>query len=119
PLGELHELEAVDHLLARVFVRRRPLEVALHVRQAEERLRAHVIEPGHPREADLDRHRDVTLDPSALHPSGCVITSTSGGTGLGYASMSSSRYETNPAMMMIVAVVRTMNGIRRANATRR
>ena len=62
PVGERDELEAVDDLLARVLVVGPPSEVALHVREAEQRLRPDVFEAGHPGEADLERDRDVALD---------------------------------------------------------
>src|SRR5262249_13377072 len=58
-LRQSHELQAVDGLLPRLLVRRPPLEVALHVAQPEEGLRARVLEPRHPREADFQRDRDV------------------------------------------------------------
>jgi hypothetical protein len=60
-LRQLDELEAVDDLLASVLVTRPPLEVALHVSERVERLRAYVIEAGHAGEADLERYRDVAL----------------------------------------------------------
>ncbi len=60
-VGELDELEAVDDLLAGVLVLGVPVEVALHVRQPEERLGADVREPRHAGEADLEGDRDVTL----------------------------------------------------------
>src|SRR5439155_3503995 len=58
---KLDELKSVDDFLARVFVARAPFEVTLHVREAEERLRSNVIEPGHAGEPDLERDRDVAL----------------------------------------------------------
>ena len=59
---ELDEAEPVDDLLACLLVRRRPIEVALHVAEAEERLRPRVLQPLHPRQADLQRDGDVALD---------------------------------------------------------
>ena len=59
---ELDELEAVDDLLARGDVAGVPGEVALHVREPEEGLGPHVVEPRHSGEADLQRDRDVALD---------------------------------------------------------
>ena len=47
--------------MARVFVLRSPFEVALDVREAEERLGADVIEAGHPGQADLKGNRYVAL----------------------------------------------------------
>jgi hypothetical protein len=58
---ELHHLEPVEHLLASVLVRDSPLEIRLHVGQAEQRLRPHVLQPGHAREADLQGDGDVAL----------------------------------------------------------
>src|SRR5262249_18705874 len=55
------ELKAVQHLLPRLGVLRPPLEVALHVAEAEKRLRPNVVETRHPREPDLERDRDVAL----------------------------------------------------------
>ena len=59
---QLDEPEAVDDLLARLIVRGAPVEVALHVAQPEERLRAHVLEPLHAGQANLERDGDVALD---------------------------------------------------------
>ena len=73
-----------------------PVEVALHVAEPEERLRADVVEARHAGEADLQRDRDVALGLLGAPPGGCVMTSTSGGTGFGYASMSSSLYAARP-----------------------
>ena len=63
PVRQLHELEAVDDLLPRrLCTSVAPVEVALHVGEPEERLRADVVEPRHAGEADLERDRDVALD---------------------------------------------------------
>ena len=62
PRRQLHELDAVDHFLTRPVVGRVPGEIALHVGEAEERLRADVIERRHPGEPDLERHGHVALD---------------------------------------------------------
>jgi hypothetical protein len=56
-----HELDAVDDLLLRGEVRGVPVEVTFHVGKREEALRANVLEAGHARKADLERHRDVPL----------------------------------------------------------
>src|SRR5579864_5190926 len=45
------------------------------------------------------------------------MTSTSGGTGLGYASMSSSLYAARPTTTMSSAAARIISGIRSAAAT--
>ena len=61
-VGQLDELQAIDDFLPRVFVLGPPFEVALDVRQPEERLRSNVVEPDHPRQLHFERHRDVPLD---------------------------------------------------------
>ncbi len=71
PRGEVaHELEAVDDLLPRVVVFGRPVEIALHVGQLEERLRARVLQAGHAGQADFERDRDVPLDLFGAPPVG-------------------------------------------------
>ena len=70
--------------------------------------------PARPISSGMVTYRSTS---SALHPSGCVMTSTSGGTGLGYASMSSRLYAASPAMTRQVAVARMMNGILSAKST--
>ena len=62
PRRQLDELEAIDDLLPRVLVVDVPGEVALHVGEPEERLRADVVEVHHAGEPDLELHRDVALD---------------------------------------------------------
>ena len=61
-VGERDELQAVDDLLPDRPVVRAPLEVALDVREPEERLRPGVLEPLHAGHADLERDRHVPLD---------------------------------------------------------
>ena len=70
PSGSWIMLQAVQHLLARRLVRRAPAEVALHVGETEERLRARVLEAGHAGEADLERDGDVALDVLGAHAVG-------------------------------------------------
>src|SRR5579864_1578288 len=49
--------------------------------------------PDRPTSRGIVTYRSVS---SALHPGGCAMTSTSGGTGFGYASMLISLYEYVP-----------------------
>src|SRR5262249_41762835 len=52
--------------------------------------------PARPTSSGIVTYRSVS---SALHPGGCAMTSTSGGTGFGYASMLSWLYECAPITM--------------------
>ena len=77
----MNELEPVDDLLLRAC-RSPPVEVALHVREAEQRLRTDVVEsgiPARPISSGMVTYRSVS---SALQPGGWAMTSTSGGTGI-------------------------------------
>ena len=60
--GQGDEAEAVDDLLARLVVGSVPIEVALHVAQPEERLRARVFQPLHAGQPDLEGDRHVAFD---------------------------------------------------------
>ncbi len=55
------ELDSIDDFLARVFVRRIPVEVTFDVAEAEQGAAANVIEPRHAREADFERYCDVAF----------------------------------------------------------
>ena len=60
--GSVDELQTIDHLLPRALVVDVPGEVTLDVGQAEQRLRADVVEVNHAGQAVLHRHGDVALD---------------------------------------------------------
>ena len=59
--GQLDELQPVDDALLRLHVAGVPVEVALHVGEAEQRLRADVLQVEHARETVLQRDGDVPL----------------------------------------------------------
>ena len=61
PLRELDELQPVDDPLLRLDVGRVPVEIALHVGESEERLRADVVQVDHARKAALQWEGDGAL----------------------------------------------------------